>query len=115
MTETDEFLTLSALRQTHLYTTLNNTTETVDLPELEDEVVTQLINRVILFNDEWHTFDEVIDQVIKAIGCTVAKAEEITLEVHEKGKAKVYEGELGECLRVSSVLEEIHLRTQIEC
>ncbi|HMV25575.1 MAG TPA: ATP-dependent Clp protease adaptor ClpS [bacterium] len=70
--------------------------------------------RVILFNDDIHTFDEVIAQVIKAIGCTVQKAEAIAWEVHTRGKAVVYEGDLGECLRVSSVLEEIGLHTQIE-
>ncbi len=71
--------------------------------------------RVILFNDEWHSFDEVIEQIIKAIGCTRSHAEELTNEVHTSGKAAVFEGVLVECLRVSSVLEEIALHTQIEC
>lgn len=87
----------------------------VDMPELDEEVVTKLSNRVILFNDEWHSFDEVIEQIIKATGCNYDKAEDLTWEVHNAGKAMVYEGEMGECLRVSNVLEEIMLRTQIEC
>ncbi len=70
--------------------------------------------RVILFNDSTHTFEEVIGQIIKAIGCDTKKAEQITMEVHTKGKALVYEGEMSECLRVNSVLEEISLHTQIE-
>ena len=70
--------------------------------------------KVILFNDDFHTFDEVIAQLIKAIGCSYKKAEALTWEVHTKGKAVVYTGELSECLRVSSVLEEIALHTQIE-
>lgn len=70
---------------------------------------------VILFNDDWHTFDEVIEQLIKAINCSRQRAEELTWEVHTKGKARVFEGELTECLRVSAVLEEIALHTQIEC
>ena len=70
--------------------------------------------RVILFNDAWHTFEEVIGQIIKAIKCDTKKAEQITMEVHTKGKAVVYEGEMAECLRVNSVLEEISLHTQIE-
>lgn len=77
-----------------------------------DEVKTSA--RVILFNDEWHTFDEVIGQIIKAVGCSSEKAEALTLEVHNTGKARVYEGNLNDCLRVSSVLEEIDLHTQIE-
>ncbi len=102
----------------HLYSigdVFRTSTHTLDFPELDEDVATKLENRVILFNDEWHTFDEVINQIIKAIRCSMEKAEKLTLEVHEKGKTIVYEGELGECLRVSSVLEEIHLRTQIEC
>jgi ATP-dependent Clp protease adaptor protein ClpS len=87
----------------------------LDMPELDEEVVTKLSSRVILFNDEWHSFDEVIEQIIKATGCNYDKAEDLTWEVHNAGKAMVYEGDMGECLRVSNVLEEIMLRTQIEC
>lgn len=86
----------------------------VELPEISttDDVKTSC--KVILFNDEWHTFDEVINQIIKATGCNTEKAESLTWEVHSKGKAMVYDGELQQCLKVSSVLEEIALHTQIE-
>jgi ATP-dependent Clp protease adapter protein ClpS len=70
--------------------------------------------KVILFNDDFHTFEEVIAQLIKAIGCSYEKAEALTWEVHTKGKGVVYSGSLTECLRVSAVLEEIALHTQIE-
>ena len=70
--------------------------------------------KVILFNDDIHTFDEVIAQLIKAIGCSTTRAEALAWEVHTAGKALCYEGSLGECLRVSGVLEEIGLHTQIE-
>ena len=70
--------------------------------------------RVILFNDEVHTFEEVINQIIKATGCETAKAEALTWEVHHTGKANVFEGEVTRCVQVSSVLEEIDLMTQIE-
>ncbi|MCX8054697.1 MAG: ATP-dependent Clp protease adaptor ClpS [Ignavibacteria bacterium] len=80
--------------------------------ELIDEV--KLAAKVILFNDDWHTFDEVINQIIKATGYNYEKAEAITYEVHNKGKAIVYSGELAKCIQVSSVLEEIQLRTEIQ-
>jgi ATP-dependent Clp protease adapter protein ClpS len=70
--------------------------------------------KVILFNDEIHTFEEVIGQIIKATGCARTRAETLTWEVHHLGKAMVYEGVMTKCVQVSSVLEEIHLMTQIE-
>jgi ATP-dependent Clp protease adaptor protein ClpS len=70
--------------------------------------------KVVLFNDEVHTFDEVISQIIKATRCDTAKAEALTWEVHNTGKAVVFEGEMTRCIEVSYVLEEIELMTQIE-
>lgn len=82
--------------------------------KVDDGTEVGLPAKVILFNDDYHTFDEVIAQLIKAIGCSYDKAEALTWEVHLKGKAVVFIGEISECLRVSSVLEEIALNTQIE-
>lgn len=78
------------------------------------EVAIQEPARVILFNDEIHTFDEVITQIIKALGCDTQRAEALTWEVHSNGKAMVYEGEMTKCIEVSGVLEEIELMTNIE-
>ena len=86
--------------------------QTQALPVVEEEVKTSW--RVILFNDEEHTFDEVIFQIMKATGCSKPRAEELTNEVHSKGKANVYEGNFTECLRVSGILQEIALITEIE-
>jgi len=84
-------------------------------PEIiqDSETTEGIASRVILYNDDWHSFDEVIAQLIKAINCPFEKARALTFEVHVKGKAVVYSGDLKECLRVSSVLEEIALHTQI--
>jgi len=71
--------------------------------------------RVILYNDEHHTFDEVIMQIIKATQCSFERAEALTWEVHSRGLSNVYEGDFGKCLRVSGILEQIDLRTNIEC
>jgi ATP-dependent Clp protease adaptor protein ClpS len=81
---------------------------------LDQENLIQDPANVILFNDEVHSFDEVINQIIRATACSNAKAEEITWEVHTKGKAIAYTGEITRCVQVSHVLEEIELMTQIE-
>jgi ATP-dependent Clp protease adaptor protein ClpS len=86
-----------------------------ELEVLEAETTsTELPAKVILYNDDWHTFEEVIVQLMKATGCSRERAEALTWEVHTCGKAAVYEGSLAECLRVSGVLEEIALHTEIE-
>lgn len=82
-------------------------------PEQDEETITGLAFKVILFNDDWHTFDEVIVQLMKAVKCTYETAREFAFEVHVKGKAIVYNGQLQECLKVTSILEEIALNTQI--
>jgi ATP-dependent Clp protease adaptor protein ClpS len=70
--------------------------------------------RVVLFNDEEHSFDEVIVQIIKAVRCSRQKAEKHTWEVHTRGRSIVYTGPIFQCLKVSSILEEIALKTEIQ-
>jgi len=82
--------------------------------EKDTDVLVEQPAKVILFNDEIHSFDEVIGQIIKATGCDTAKAEALTWEVHTSGKAMVFEGQMDNCLKVSHILEEIALSTQIE-
>lgn len=82
--------------------------------EVDTVDIVNAIAKVILFNDDWHTFDDVINQIIKAINCPPSKAEILTMEVHYVGKSCVYSGEFKECLKVSGILEEIALHTQIE-
>jgi len=92
--------------------TVNPTIETQ-----KDESIDVSVNepaKVILFNDEVHTFEEVIEQIIKATGCGQGRAESLTWEVHTMGKAAVFQGEISKCVQVSKVLEEIELMTQIE-
>jgi ATP-dependent Clp protease adaptor protein ClpS len=80
----------------------------------DSEVLVQPPARVVLFNDEVHTFEEVIGQLIKALRCDSSRAEVLTWEVHNSGKSAVFEGPMDECIRVSGVLEEIALHTQIQ-
>ncbi|MBA2421835.1 MAG: ATP-dependent Clp protease adaptor ClpS [Chitinophagales bacterium] len=88
-------------------------TETLEILKPSDTDTTGEA-RVILFNDEWHSFDEVIFQLIRAIHCSHKVAEQMANTVHNSGKCKVYEGAVEECLSVSAVLEEIDLKTSID-
>ena len=91
------------------------TKQSPQITNLEEEKTDINIgSRVVLFNDDWHTFEEVIAQIIKATKCSFIEARDKTFEVHVNGKAIVYLGEMADCLRVSGILEEILLHTQIE-
>lgn len=83
-------------------------------PEIEVLEEVDLPWKLILYDDDIHTFDEVINQLIKATGCSLARAEEMTWQVHNNGSTIVYEGSLEECLRINSVLLEIQLVTDIK-
>ena len=67
-------------------------TKPLEQDEGEDEVLTVEPAKVILFNDDVHTFDEVITQLMKALRCTQSKAESLAWDVHNNGKAAVYAG-----------------------
>jgi ATP-dependent Clp protease adaptor protein ClpS len=84
-------------------------------PEIftSEDISVQLPSKVVLYNDEWHSFDEVILQIQKATNCPFDTARSLTFEVHVKGKAIVFTGAISVCLKVSSILEEIALHTQI--
>lgn len=69
---------------------------------------------VILFNDDYHAFDDVVAQVQKATGCSQAEAFHITYAAHTHGQAVAYVGTKPECERVAAVLREIDLRVEIE-
>jgi ATP-dependent Clp protease adapter protein ClpS len=70
--------------------------------------------QVVLFNDEVHSFDEVILQIQKATGYALERAVELTIRVHEKGKALIYVGSKEKCERVSAILQKIRLIVQVE-
>jgi ATP-dependent Clp protease adaptor protein ClpS len=88
--------------------------QTVSDVTSDSDVSIQTPAKVILFNDEIHTFEEVIGQLIKALKCDTTRAESLTWEVHNSGKAAVFEGPMDQCVKTSGVLEEIGLHTQIE-
>ena len=69
---------------------------------------------VVLFNDEIHTFDEVIIQIVKATGCSMSDAERFAWQVHTEGKSRVFGGDFEPCLKVQGVLKEIGLVTEVQ-
>lgn len=71
--------------------------------------------RVVLFNDDYHTFEQVIVQIMRAIMCSRLQAESHTKDVHNNGSSVIFAGTIEKALRVSAMLEEIGLKTEIRC
>lgn len=71
--------------------------------------------RVILYNDNTHSIDEVVMQLMKATGCEVEEAAHITIEAHLKGRAVCFKGEREKCHKVARVLREIRLQCEVDC
>jgi len=69
---------------------------------------------VILYNCECHTFDDVIDILCKATGCTEDRALEIAMEVDSKGRAICYDGTQEECEHVAAVIASIRLQVETD-
>jgi len=82
--------------------------------EIETEILPDLPWNVILYNDDVHSFEEVILQVQKATGFSIERAIEITLEAHNKGRTICYSGNLEKCTKVANILKEIELHVEID-
>jgi ATP-dependent Clp protease adapter protein ClpS len=66
--------------------------------------------RTTLFNCECHTFDEVIAQICKAIGCSSQTASSLANIAHHTGQVKVCDGSREYCETVCDILGSIGLR-----
>ncbi len=90
------------------------TPEVAPVADVESDVAVETPWRVILFDDDIHTFEEVIVQLMKAVGCTAEQGYRHALTIHTEGKDCVYQGDFFDCFRVQGVLREIQLVTEIE-
>lgn len=69
----------------------NTETETLESVEVVEEVVDS--KNLIVFNDDFNTFDHVIDSLIKICRHDPIQAEQCTWLVHYKGKCHVKSGD----------------------
>jgi ATP-dependent Clp protease adaptor protein ClpS len=90
--------------------------ETEVRPDLEERSDVRLEGPwiVILYNDDYHGYEEVVLQVQKATGCSLEEAVAITAEAHITGRAIAYTGTYEECERVAGVLRQIRLQVETD-
>jgi len=87
--------------------------QTIESQETADSSHAGLGCRVVLFNCDCHTFDEVERQLMKAVHCSLSVARKYSWEVHSKGSSVVYRGHLERCEAVADVLADIRLIVKV--
>jgi len=72
------------------------------------------LRELVLYNDDFNTFDFVIETLIDVCGVEPLQAEQITLVVHYKGKCGVKSGTLDELKPVYNEMINRKLTVSIE-
>ena len=83
----------------------------------ESDVFTgdELRARVIVYNCDCHTYQQVIDLLCRAVPrMTPSHAFELAYRIDHTGSAEVYEGPLKTCERVASILAGGGLRVAVQ-
>lgn len=89
-------------------------------PEIEQELdvliqeVTAKTKAIILYNDDYNTFNHVIDCLVKYCDHNIIQAEQCALLVHHTGKCDVKHGSYDKLKPVCEALLEQGLTAKIE-
>ena len=69
---------------------------------------------VIVYDNDYNTWDEVIGILQKATGCSLQEAELETWEVHHLGRSLVHHGDRPECDRVAAIIRTIGIKVEVD-
>ena len=79
-----------------------------------EELAEDLEHHIILYNDDFHVFDDVVIWVKTATGKTIDEAYSITLEAHMNGRAICFSGDKDSCNRVANILSGVGLIVEVD-
>ena len=87
----------------------------IDSHKEENEVVSDLLNRntLLLINDDFHTFDFVVDALVEVCRHDPDQAEQCAYITHYKGKCDVKKGSLNTIKPMRDRLAEKGLKVNI--
>lgn len=94
--------------------TLEKQLEIDETPLTTDRDLGKGTHRVILYNDDYHTFDDVASQVSKATGCSYGQGWRHAEIVHTRGRDIVYHGSAPDCEKVANILRQIRLQVEVD-
>ncbi len=89
-------------------------TETAFSPEIEAVELLVSQRDLIVFNDDFNTFDHVIESLIKVCNHEVEQAEQCTHLIHYRGKCQVKRGEYEKLEPLCTALLERGLSAEIQ-
>lgn len=73
----------------------------------------ELIWHTVLFNCYCHTFDEVVEQLMKAIGCSSTTGSQLANVAEQFGSVTVFTGSEAQCEKVADILGSIGLDVRV--
>lgn len=84
--------------------------------ELEALIIEQIVDQkdLIVFNDDFNTFDHVIESLIKVCKHEVEQAEQCTWIIHYNGKCQVKRGEFEKLEPMCTALLERGITAEIQ-
>lgn len=88
--------------------------EIEELVEVESELGQGDTNDLIVHNDDFNTFDHVINTLIKVCKHDVHQAEQCTFIIHYKGKCAVKKGPLKELKPMKEAINDAGISATIE-
>lgn len=88
--------------------------ETIELEDIKLDLSFLEDSKLVLFNDDHNTFDKVIMAIIIYCQISADKAAELTMKIHNEGKAVVKYGSRDKLEPIAKVFGELDLTCEIE-
>jgi len=82
--------------------------------EISEDIVTSDVNDLVVFNDDYNTFDHVITTLVKVCKHTVEQAEQCTLIIHHVGKCSVKNGAFEELVPMRNAICDRGISAEIK-
>ncbi len=94
---------------------MNPFPETITETDIEEEILRaeKKQNELVIYNDDFNTFDYVIDTLVRVCGHDVLQAEQCTLMIHYNGKCSVKRGEFKKLRPLCENIQERGLTAEI--
>lgn len=83
------------------------------LEEVKEDVTSEKERSLVVYNDDFNTFDHVIDTLIKVCKHTQEQAEQCTWLIHYRGKCSVKEGTLEKLQPMKRAIREAGIDAKI--